>query len=569
MRTSSSLIATSRMYFQWKTMPYAPPCDGAHLPVVIIGAGPIGLAMAQALARRGVRSIVVEQRDHISDGSRAVAYTRRTMQILDTLGVGHTVLKHAITWDHNAVHYGDRLVYEMRLPQPEGEKHRMTNLQQCWVEQILVDALAEGGLSQVHWGCQLDALEQDSTGARLQIRRKDGVCFTVTADYVVAADGARGTTRKQVGVEYGGTRFEQRFVITDYQMRSDAPAGRKVWFSPPYAPGTTVLQHKEPFDIWRLDYQLRPGEDGDEEVRPERVAARLKAHLAMTGETAPYEIIWTSVYRANAITLPAYRADRVLFIGDAAHQIPIFGGRGINNGFLDVANLAWKLELVLSGQASDQLLDSYDTERRPAIISTIEDLTKVTLYMTTPSPAVELMRDAVLSLSLSEPFVHTLFDPFRLPAYPTMPMEIDAATAAADRQFQGGAATGQVLPDAPLQRTEPDAGACRLLELAGPGFALLAFGGTAPADAQCERLCEAVRSTGLPVRCIVAGAARRIAGATAAVADEGLSARLAAPPGAAYLVRPDQHVAGRWQRAQAPAVLARLQAVVNPEGAKA
>lgn len=547
------------MYFQWKSMPYAPPRDGAYLPVVIVGGGPIGLAMAQALARRGVRSMVIEQRDRLSDGSRAVAYTRRTMQILDLLGVGDTVLKKGITWDQNTVSYGERLVYEMRLQQPEGEKHTMTNLQQCWLEQILVDALAEGGLGEVHWGCQVESLEQDGEGVRLAVCRKDGTRFAVSASYVVGADGARGTMRKHVGLDYQGTRFEQRFVITDYHMRSSAPAGRQVWFSPPYAPGTAVLQHKEPFDIWRLDYQLRPGEDSDEELRPERIEARLKAHLEMIGEKAPYEIIWTSVYRANAISLPAYRAGRVLFIGDAAHQIPIFGGRGINNGFLDVANLAWKLDFVLAGRAPERLLDSYDGERRPAILATIEDLTKVTLYMTSPSAGVQLMRDAVLSLSLSERFVHALFDPFRLPAYPTLQIGPDPATEAASREFSGGAELGQVLPDMPVRRSDGEPRPARLLDLVGPAFSLLLFGGNDAADAHCASICRAFEASALPVRCVTVGTARTVPGA-AALEDGGIAARLGAMPGSAYLIRPDQHVTGRWLHASTDVIFARATA---------
>ena len=316
------------MYFDWKKMPFKPAVSGERVPVAIVGAGPIGLAMAQALAQHGVRCVVLEARDQVSDGSRAVALTRRTMQIFDALGVGDAVLAKACTWDLNAVHYGERLVYQMRLTQPASEKHKMTNLQQCWVEQIFLDRLEADGLADVRWLSEVVGMEQRGDAVQVQVRRPDGTHYELSADYVVAADGARGITRRLMGLDYEGERFEQHFVITDYTMRSDREAGRRVWFSPPYAPGTTILQHREPFDVWRLDYQLRADDDPDEEIKPERVRRRLEAHLRMIGETAPYEIIWTSLYRANAINLPTYHLGRVLFIGDAAHQIPIFGGRG-------------------------------------------------------------------------------------------------------------------------------------------------------------------------------------------------------------------------------------------------
>lgn len=552
------------MYFDWKKMLFRPAHDGEHVPAVVVGAGPIGLAMAQALARQGIRCVVLEMRDQVSDGSRAIALTRRTMQIFDALDVGDAVLEKASVWDLNAVHYGEQLVYEMRLAQPASEKHKMTNLQQCWVEQIFLDRLAADGLAEVRWQSEVVGIEQHNDVVRLTVRRPDGTEYELTADYMIAADGARGATRKLVGLNYEGKRFEQRFVITDYHMKSAQSIGRRVWFSPPYALGTAVLQHGGPFDIWRLDFQLRDDDDPDEEIKPERVRERLEAHLRMVGETAPYEIIWTSIYRASAVSLPTYHQGRVLFVGDAAHQIPIFGGRGINNGFMDVMNLAWKLGYVMRGLAPDSLLASYTDERRTSILETIEDLTKVTLYMTTPSPAVQLMRDAVLSLSLTERFVHTLFDPFRLPPYATIQIASSAPMQAADAEFDGGPTLGQVVPDMPVSIAGSAAGV-RLLEQIGGGFACLAWGGTPETDERVTQLSASLARASLPVRCFAMDTGRAPQGTHTAVASDAAAGLFAATPGTVYLVRPDHHVAGRWKRIDPAAVAEALRLALGGE----
>jgi 3-(3-hydroxy-phenyl)propionate hydroxylase len=550
------------MYFEWRKFEFRRPPAERHAQVVIIGAGPVGLVTALALARHGVRPVVVEARDQVSDGSRSIAMTRRTMQILDSIGVGKAVLDKALLWDSNSVHFGDRLVYEMKLEQPASETHRMTNLQQCWVEQILLDALAQQHSIDVRWRTELVALTQDAHVVRLTLRTPDGSTYEMTADHVVAADGARGGTRKLLDRELLGTRYEQRFVITDYIMKSPRPGGRKLWFSPPYAPGTTVLQHKGPFDFWRLDYQLRDDEDADEEVKPERVRHRLEQHLKMIGETTPYEIQWISVYRASGVTLPDYRVGRVSFVGDAAHQMPIFGGRGVNNGYLDAFNLAWKLAYVVRGLAPASLLENYNAERQPAIENTLNELSKVTLYMTTPSPSLKLLREAVLSLSLTETFVHKLFEPFTVPPYNSLPDRDEDRLAESATGFDGGPPIGMVPPD--VATVDADGAAGRLFDQFGTQFTCVAFC-DASNDGGMAQLLADIQGRGLPLRCVGLGrhAVPDLVAADARVASAEAFDLYAAQPGSVYLIRPDHHVSARWKAVDAQTLCATLRAAIG------
>src|SRR5690606_28448945 len=129
------------------------------------------------------------------------------------------------------------------------------------------------------------------------------------------------------------------------------PTERLAWFDPPSNPGSTILMHKQPDNIWRIDYQVRDDEDPAEAVKPENVLPRVKAHLEMMGETSAWEPLWITIYRANALTLERYRHQRVLFAGDAAHLVPIFGVRGANSAIDDADNLGWKLAYVIKGLA--------------------------------------------------------------------------------------------------------------------------------------------------------------------------------------------------------------------------
>ena len=153
--------------------------------------------------------------------------------------------------------------------------------------------------------------------------------------------------------------FRSRYVIVDILLDSARPTERLAYFDPPCNRGSTVLVHKQPDNVWRIDYQLQEGEDPAAAIRPENVLPRVASLLEMMGENGAWKPIWITIYKANAMTLERYRHGRVMFAGDAAHLLPIFGVRGANSGIDDADNVAWKLAYVIKGLASETLLDSY------------------------------------------------------------------------------------------------------------------------------------------------------------------------------------------------------------------
>jgi 3-(3-hydroxy-phenyl)propionate hydroxylase len=172
--------------------------------------------------------------------------------------------------------------------------------------------------------------------------------------WLVACDGARSGIRSFMDLKLEGNSYEGRFVIADIRVDLPLPTERLAFFDPDWNPGNTVLMHREPHGIWRIDYQLPANETPEQALAPESLKSRIDAQLAMVGHAGvPWEMDWCSVYSARALTLPDYVHGRVLFTGDAAHMLPIFGVRGANTGWQDAQGLMWRLALVAQGVAPE------------------------------------------------------------------------------------------------------------------------------------------------------------------------------------------------------------------------
>ncbi|MCU0761545.1 MAG: FAD-dependent monooxygenase [Hydrogenophaga sp.] len=523
-------------------------------PVVVAGAGPIGLVTALALAQQGVRCVVLESERQVCEGSRAIVFTRRSMEILQQVGVADAVTAQGLAWRIGHSFYRDQRVYRMEAPHdPDDRFFPMINLQQQYLEEILVRAAQAHPLVELRWGNRVVGLQQTEALAQLEVDTPEGP-YTLQTRWLVAADGARSGLRGLLNLKLEGASYEGRFVIADIRVDLPLPTERLAFFDPPWNPGNTILMHREPHGIWRVDYQLPPGESPEQALQPESLSERINAQLAMIGHAgAPWEMDWCSVYSARALTLPDYVHGRVLFVGDAAHLLPIFGVRGANTGFQDAQALAWRLALVAKGLADPQLLVTYSQERVGAAREIIDEAGKSTRFMTPPSRGFRLLRDAVLSLSLTQPFVGPLFHWRTSRAH-----EYRDSTANSPDTWRG-MFSGGFVPGAPAQNIclGPDD---HLFDHLTHGFTLLWFSNE-------NHLPQAVRTAqnrwqarGLSLKLLVVGHGE-VDGADRSFDDpqghfrERYGVRA---PAAAYLLRPDHHVCARWSAQNATALAAAL-----------
>ncbi|MCW5629439.1 MAG: FAD-dependent monooxygenase [Rhodoferax sp.] len=549
-------MATDRIgQFQYRRFAPAMPAlrpDGHELArhaVLIVGGGPVGLSIALGLARRGIRSVVFEADDAVCEGSRAACISRRSLEILDRLGVAQAFVDKGLAWTRGRSYYGTDEVLVFDMPSQPGDKFPpMINLEQFYSEQFLLDAIDAinahaPGMVDIRWASTVDALQRRPDGVTLGVANALGR-YESSGDWLLATDGGQSFVRNSLGLELHGTAYQGRYAIVDIELHSSYPTERRAWFDPPWARGTTILMHRQPDDLWRVDFQLAAGQDAAQVLSPEQVRLFVQTHLDAIGEGhLAWTPVWSSIYRAGAMTLDAYRHGRILFAGNAAHAMPIFGVRGLNSGFDDGDNLCWKLAAVIQGQGGDALLDSYDTERLQAFHENAANAMRSTEFMSPPNRGFELMREAALSLAVRHRGIARLVNPRQTQAihYVNSPLSTPSSS------FAHGPEAGAPLIDAPVR----DGMHLTDLLARDGGFTALVFGDPAGSDALAGNL-RAGNQGGMPCHCVSlpldddADTGRRLA----TLYD--------ARPGTVYLVRPDGHVCGRWRSPDAATVRSAL-----------
>lgn len=547
------------IYYDYQVFePWLPSAHPAQprQQVVIAGSGPAGMVTALELARHGVPSVVLTAELQFSQGSRAIVFTRRSMEILQQVGVAGRMTEGGLPWRFGNSYYRGQRVFRMEAPHDADDRfYPMLNVQQQYMEEYLHDACAANPLIDFRWGNKVVGVERKDGFALVTVDTPEGE-YTLETDWLVAADGGRSEIRSMLGLKMEGASYEGFFVIADIRIDLPLPTERLAFFDPDWNPGNTILMHREPHGIWRVDYQLPEGETPEEALRPESLKARIDAQLAMIGHAStPWEMDWCSVYSARTLTLPDYVHGSVIFTGDAAHLLPIFGVRGANTGFQDAQSLAWHLGLVVKGLAGKALLANHSAERVGAAREIIDEAGKSVRFMTPPSEGFRLLRDAVLSLSLKHEFVRPLYH-WRT----SRPHEYthSALNSPGDDNalFTAGPAHG-----APPQNVRLGADDF-LLDHLGGGFDLLYFTEADAIPGPLWAVVDAFRARGVPLRVTAVGADGAVAGADQVLADtDGRCRQRYGVPasGGAYLLRPDQHVCARWLTLDATRLRAALQ----------
>lgn len=537
--------------------------------VVVVGAGPVGLSLAIDLALQDVPVVLLDSDGRLSTGSRALCFAQRTLEIFDRLGCGQRMVDRGVSWQVGRVFFRDRQVYQFDL-QPDGGHQRpaFINLQQYYVEGFLVERAQQLPGLDLRWHHELVDIEPHDDHVVATIRTPDGD-YRLVAHHLVACDGARSTVRRLAGLDTHGRRFDDRFLIADVRMDAPFPAERWFWFDPPFHPGRSVLLHRQPDGVWRIDFQLGRDADPALEKQPDRILPRVRTMMAQAslaaggdGRVPEIQLVWASVYTFACQRMDRFREGRLLFAGDAAHGVSPFGARGANSGVQDAENLAWKLAAVVRGQAPDTLLDSYARERERAADENILNSSRSTDFITPRSDVSRCFRDAVLDLARDFDFARRLVNSGRL-SVPTVltGSTLNSADRAdadhSDDRFDGGLPPGGVASDAPIRIHGRDDW---LLRQTLPGrFTALVFAGADGAEAAAlDAVVTAIRQgfDGRPAPTLLVVDGVRVPSVATAIEDtQGLLRRRHdARPGTVVLLRPDQHVCARWRRVDADAV---------------
>jgi 3-(3-hydroxy-phenyl)propionate hydroxylase len=521
--------------------------QGAHHPVVIVGAGLVGLTAAVDLATRGIATVVLDDDDTVSYGSRAICFAKRTLEIYDRLGIGDRLRDKGVTWNRGKVFFGERMIYDFDLL-PEGGHcwPAFVNLQQYYAEQWLVERAEETGLVELRWKNRVTEATDRDDHVTLTVETPEGP-YSLAADYLLACDGARSQVRRSFALPFEGQVFQDRFLIADVVMQADFPSERWFWFDPPFHSGQSALLHRQPDNVWRIDLQLGPDADPDEETRPERVIPRLKA---MLGEDIAFELEWVSLYSFQCRRLRHFRHRRTFFLGDSAHQVSPFGARGGNGGVQDADNLCWKLAAVLQGRATKALLDSYEAERIPAAEENLRHSARSTDFISPKSATARAFRDAVLELAAEHPFARGLVNSGRL----------SRAYCPPGRKG-GGLAPGAPCEDAPLRQGNRQDWLLHLLQ--GDFFGLY-FAGHETGAAELEKL-ERLAAELPGLSNVVIGTGGCDLATAWQDAENCARQRYGLAPGGFVLVRPDQHVVDSWPVLDGAAVARSHHACLNPQ----
>jgi 3-(3-hydroxy-phenyl)propionate hydroxylase len=540
MRQTEATLATGGGY-TLPVFPYRRPAelDGKRQrhPVVVVGGGLSGLTAACDLAQRGIAVVMIDEDETVGvrgASSRGIVYAQKTLEIFDRLGIYQRIADKGVAWSVGKVLADDDVLYSFDAGGGSlSQQPPFINLQQFYVEWFLVDRLMQLPPAELRWRNRVTGIAPQADQVVLDIETPDGA-YRLAADWVIDASGLASRIRQELGAPMAAELGEDRWCISDVRFKKALPNERWTWAKAAFNDGRAVWQHPMADGVWRLDYQMGADADPKTIADPATVKDRLRGHL---GETE-VEIVWVGPYGYRTQLMDSFRCGRVFFIGDAAHVMNPFGARGGNSGVQDAENICWKLAAVLTDQAPEALLDSYNDERRAAGAHNIHVTTRTIRFLAPRSPFEHRLRDAVLDLARRYAFARALVNTGRL----SVPYDY----AASSLTTRGGGA----VPNVAITHPDGRSGVLSdLLRGAGAPFLVLCFAGVAAPD--------------LPTGLARAFACNAVVGALPVIRGNGLDH--IGDAGEVLVLRPDQHLAARLVKPGTKAVRAAIDKALGRE----
>ncbi|MFI7616553.1 FAD-dependent oxidoreductase [Nonomuraea terrae] len=368
--------------------------------VLVVGAGPVGLALACGLRQHGLSVRVVDRADGPATTSRANFVHARASEVLDRLGALGGLPEESVRAMTITTYAGDRPIMKVRFGDP-GLRTAAPPMMisQARVEAALRDRLAELGVVP-EWGSALTAIEQDGSGVTAVL----GDGRRVRTAWLAGCDGTGSTVRKLAGIGFPGVRVSERFLLVDGRLETPLDrSGSHGWVHPAGMLGAMPMPGDGQWRLLAYDPEFRDEKPSEEQIA-ERMRHILAERIGRTG-TRLAETSWASLFSVHRRLADAYRSGRVLLAGDSAHAHAPFGGQGMLTGLGDAENLAWKLALVVAGRADERLLDTYEAERRPLATQVLRGSTATTRMNIAATPIGRFLRDRVLVRVFGMPWI--------------------------------------------------------------------------------------------------------------------------------------------------------------------
>lgn len=358
--------------------------DGFDADVLVVGAGPTGLALAAALAGRGVRTLVIDRQAAGQNTSRAAVVHARTLEVLERVGVTPTLVSRGVQAQRFTIRDRDRVLVPIAFDDLPTRYPYTLMVSQAETEQVLLDRTRALGVPVLR-PCTMVSVSQDEAGVTVAL--EDG--RSLRARYVVGADGMHSDVRQQAGIAFTGGRYDEQFLLADVRLSGAAQTDEVILY---FSPAGMVVVAPLPGGVHRI---VATVDEAPEVPGPADVQRLLDARGPQRAPLRVESVIWGSRFRVHHRVADTYRAGRILLAGDAAHVHSPAGGQGMNAGILDAISLAEALDAALAGRES--ALDAYGAQRRPVAQQVVAFADRLT-RLATVRPGLRVVRNAVLAM---------------------------------------------------------------------------------------------------------------------------------------------------------------------------